>query len=115
MKYMLMIYADESKMSAMRESDAGAFMQAYGVYTQALVDAGVMRAADRLRPVADATSVRVRHGRTEVIHGPYADTLEQLGGYYLIEAPDLDVALSWAARCPSAPIGTIEVRPVWEM
>jgi hypothetical protein len=75
----------------------------------------VLQGSNRLRPVADATSVRVRNGKTEVLNGPYAETREQLGGYYLIDVPDLDAALSWAARCPSSSIGTIEVRPIWAM
>ena len=72
-------------------------------------------AGERLRPVTDATSVRVRNGKSEVLNGPYADTQEQLGGYYVIDVPDLDAALVWAARCPSSVYGTIEVRPIWEM
>ncbi|MDE2298295.1 MAG: YciI family protein, partial [Burkholderiales bacterium] len=74
-----------------------------------------LQAGERLRPSSDATSVRVRHGKTEVLNGPYAETREQLGGYYLIDVPDLDAALAWAARCPSAGHGTIEVRPIWAM
>ena len=70
---------------------------------------------NRLRPTAEATTVRVKGGKTEVLDGPYADTKEQLGGYYMIDVPDLDAALSWAARCPSASNGTIEVRPIWPM
>jgi len=74
-----------------------------------------MQGAERLRPSTDATSVRVRAGKTEVLNGPYAETREQLGGFYLIDVPDLDAALSWAARCPTSSYGTIEVRPIWEM
>ena len=68
-----------------------------------------------LQPTRTATSVRVGDGKTNVIDGPYADTKEQLGGYYMIEAPDIDAAIAWAARCPGAGTGTVEVRPVWEM
>ena len=67
------------------------------------------------RGTGDATSVRIRGGKTELLNGPYADTREQLGGYFMVDVPDLDAALHWAARCPSAPHGTIEVRPVWAM
>jgi len=81
----------------------------------ALVKAGAMQGGQRLRPASDATSVRVRGGKTEVLNGPYAETREQLGGYYVIDVPDLDAALSWAARCPSSSYGTIEVRPIWAM
>lgn len=74
-----------------------------------------MRGGNRLRPTAAATTVRVRDGKTEVLNGPYAETREQLGGYFLIEVPDLDAALTWAARCPGAAYGSIEVRPIWTM
>ena len=77
--------------------------------------AGVVLGGNRLRPTSEATTVRVKGGKTEVLDGPYADTKEQLGGYYLIDVPDLDAALSWAARCPTAANGTIEVRAIWPM
>ena len=115
MKYLLMIYASETAENAMPPAEMGAIMQAYGAYTDALVKAGVLQAGERWRPVTDATSVRVRNGKSEVLNGPYADTQEQLGGYYVIDVPDLDAALVWAARCPSSVYGTIEVRPIWEM
>lgn len=114
MKYLLQIFADETVENAIPEDQMGAMMEAFGAYTEALAKAGALLAGERLRPVSDATSVRVRDGKTEVLDGPFAETREQLGGYYLIEAPDLDAALAWAARCPSASYGTIEVRPVWE-
>lgn len=115
MKYLLMIYADEAAEARMTEADNAAEMAAYGAYAGAMVEAGVMVGGERLRPTTDATCVRLRNGQTELLNGPYADTREQLGGYFMIEVPDLDAALHWAARCPSAPHGTIEVRPVWEM
>ena len=115
MKYLLMIYASESDENAMSPDDTGKLMQAYGAYTEALVKAGAMQAGERLRPSSDATSVRVRQGKTEVLNGPYAETREQLGGYYLIDVADLDAALSWAARCPGSSHGTVEVRPIWAM
>ena len=115
MKYLLTIYTSESDEQKMPPEEIGKIIQAYGAYTDALIKAGVMQAAERLRPSTDATSVRVRSGKTEVLNGPYAETREQLGGYYLIDGPDLDAALSWAARCPSSSHGTIEVRPIWEM
>lgn len=115
MKYLLTIYASEAAESKMPPEEVGKNIQAYGAYTDALIKAGVMQGAERLRPSTDATSVRVRAGKTEVLNGPYAETREQLGGYYLIDVPDLDAALSWAARCPSSSYGTIEVRPIWEM
>ena len=113
MEYMLLIYSDASRFETMSASQKSEGLAAYGAYTEALQKAGVMRGGDRLRPVDAATTVRVQSGKTEVLNGPYAETREQLGGYYLIEAPDLDAALSWAARCPGASHGIVEVRPVW--
>ena len=115
MKYMLMIFSSEAEENAMKPADIQGIMQAYGAYTEALAKAGALKEGERLRPIADATTVRVRGGKTEVLNGPYAETREQLGGYYVIDVPDLDAALSWAARCPSSSYGTIEVRPIWEM
>jgi hypothetical protein len=88
---------------------------AYAAYTQAMQRAGVVRGGERLRPTSEATTVRVNGGKTQVLDGPYAETKEQLGGFYLIEVPDLDAALSWAAKCPGASTGTMEVRPIWSM
>ena len=115
MRYLLNIYASEAQEDAMSPEATGQLMQAYGAYTEALVKAGVLQGAERLRPSTDAASVRVRNAKTEVLNGPYAETREQLGGYYLIDVADLDAALSWAARCPTSSYGTIEVRPIWEM
>ena len=115
MRYLLMIHVSESVENAMPAEETAKILQAYGAYTEALSKSGAMLGAERLRRVADATSVRVRNGKTEVLNGPYAETREQLGGFYLIDVPDLDAALSWAARIPSAALGTIEVRPVWTM
>jgi len=113
MQYMLMIYSNEAALQAAKPADMQQMMAAYGAYTEAMKKAGVLVAADRLQPTATATTVRLANGKTEVLNGPYADTREQLGGYYLIEAPDLDAAIAWAARCPGASHGTMEVRPVW--
>jgi len=115
MKYLVMIYANEADEAKMTPADIGPILQAYGAYTEALTKSGVLLGKNRLRPSSEATSVRVKGGKTEVLNGPYAETREQLGGYYLIDVPDLDAALSWAARCPSSSVGTIEVRPIWEM
>ena len=115
MKYLLSIYASEAEENQMSPGAMGEVMQAYGAYTEALVKAGALQAGERLRPSTDATSVRVRGGKTEVLNGPYAETREQLGGYYVIDVADLDAALSWAARCPTSSYGTIEVRPIWAM
>ncbi len=87
----------------------------YMGYTEAMIKAGAFVGGDRLERSGTATTARVRDGKTQVLDGPYADTKEQLGGYYLIEAPNLDAALSWAARCPGAATGVMEVRPVVSM
>jgi hypothetical protein len=115
MKYMLLIYGNEAGMLAASKETAGQMLAAYGAYTEAMKKAGVHVGSNRLRPTASGTTVRVANGKTEVLDGPYAETKEQLGGYYMIDVPDLDAALSWAARCPGASHGTIEVRPIWEM
>jgi hypothetical protein len=85
---------------------------AWGAYTRALIDAGVMRGGNALAPAHAATTLRLRDGRRDLQDGPYAETKEQLGGYYVIEAPDLDAALDWAARNPAAASGAVEVRPI---
>ena len=115
MQYLLLIYGNEAAMTTASEADTGQILAAYGAYTEAMVQAGVMVGANRLRPTSVATTVRSTGGKSQVLDGPYAETKEQLGGYYLIEVPDLDTALSWAERCPGASYGAIEVRPIWAM
>lgn len=115
MQYLLLLHADESGFTRMTPEQQKQGMAAYMAYTDALVKAGVYKGSNRLQFVSTATTVRVVDGKTQVLDGPYADSKEQLGGYYLIEAPDLDAALSWAARCPGASHGIIEVRPIWDM
>jgi hypothetical protein len=115
MQYLLMIYNNEAGMLAASKEMVGQMSAAYAAYMEAMTKAGVIRGGERLRPTSDATTVRVNDGKTQVLDGPYAETKEQLGGYFLIDVPDLDAALSWAARCPSAATGTIEVRPIWPM
>ena len=115
MKYMLLIYGNEGGMQSASKQQADQTLAAYGAYTQAMQKAGVLAAGDRLRPSSAASTVRVVDGKTKVLDGPYADTKEQLGGFYMIDVPALDTALSWAARCPGASYGTLEVRPIWQM
>ena len=115
MQYLLMIYGNEAGMQAASKDQVTQMSAAYAAYTEALKGAGVIRGGERLRPTSEATTVRVKNGKTEVLDGPYADTKEQLGGFYMIDAPDLDAALAWAAKCPGASTGTMEVRPVWPM
>jgi hypothetical protein len=85
----------------------------YAAYNDALIKAGVMRGGERLRPAASARRVRVRDRKAVVLNGPYADTQEQLGGFYIIEVPTIEEAVEWAGKCPAAQFGTIEVRPIW--
>ena len=115
MKYMLLIYQNEAAMQSARQADIGQIMAAYGAYTEALKKAGVIVAGNPLEPSTSATTVRVANGKTNVLNGPYAETKEQLGGYYLIDVPDLDAALAWAARCPGASHGAMEVRALRAM
>jgi hypothetical protein len=115
MQYMLLIYAQEAGFQNFTEAQASNAAAAYNAYTEALRKAGLLLSSNRLKPIATATTVRATDGKTEVLNGPYADTKEQLGGYYLIDVADLDAALSWAARCPGASHGTVEIRPVWTM
>ena len=112
MQYLLLIYDDEKKMNAMPEAEQKAFFGAYFEFTDSIKKSGHYKAGDALQPVSTATSVRVRDGKTLSTDGPFAETREQLGGYYLVEAKDLDEAVAIAARIPSARTGTIEVRPV---
>jgi hypothetical protein len=113
MQYAILVYETPAELSA-REDPArvGPYWAAYTAYSQALAGAGVAAGGAGLQPPAAATTVRLRGGQTHVQDGPYADTKEQLGGLFLIEAPDLDAALAWAARCPAAATGSVEVRPV---
>ena len=115
MQYLLAIYGDERAVESMPRDQVTEMINAYMAFTQALRDANVWVASNRLRPTSAATSVRVADGGTQLLDGPFAETKEQLGGYYLIDVPDLDAALSWAARCPGARYGTVEVRPIWVM
>jgi hypothetical protein len=115
MQYLLLIYGNEAGMQSASKGDIEKMVAAYGAYTEALKKAGVLAGANRLQPTSAASTVRVTDGKSKVLDGPYAETKEQLAGYYMIDVPDLDAALSWAARCPGASFGAIEVRPVWTM
>jgi hypothetical protein len=112
MKYTILIYESESDFSARTDrARKDAYWGSYRAYTQALTEAGIMVGGAALEPPPLATTVRQRDGKRQVQDGPYAETKEQLGGYVVIEVPDLDTALDWAARCPAAAAGTVEVRP----
>ena len=115
MQYVLLLYSNEAGWSRLTEAEQKQGVAAYTAYTEALKKADVLKGLNRLQGSATATTVRIADGKSQVLDGPYADSKEQLGGYYLIEVPDLDAALSWAARCPGASHGIVEVRPIWAM
>ncbi len=112
MQFLILIHGDEKVVAALPVDQQGMSPE-YAAYNEAMAKAGVLLGGERLRPTTEARSLKVRGGRTEVLDGPYAETREQLGGYYLIEAPDMDEAVKWAARCPAVAYGTVEVRPIW--
>jgi hypothetical protein len=114
MKYLLTIYNDESGWSEVTPEQSGQIMAAYEAFGRAATEAGVMLGGEGLQPTSTATTVRVRDGETVTSDGPFAETREQLGGYYLLDCRDLDEAIGWAARIPGAQQGSIEVRPVMD-
>jgi hypothetical protein len=114
MQYMLLIYGDEKAWSNMSEAEVQKVYQAYMDYSKELAASGALLGGSELAPVATATTVRVRNGKVLTTDGPFAETKEQLGGYYLIDVPHLDEAIKWAAKIPSALNGSIEIRPQTE-
>ena len=112
MNYLLLIYANEAEIMGLGETALKKVVGEYTDFTKSIVQAGNFKAGDRLKPVSSASTVRIRNGKTTITDGPFAETREQLGGYYLIEAKDLDEATAIAARIPGARFGSIEVRPV---
>ena len=112
MQYMLLIYSDEKAQAGMTQDDMQKEMAAYGEYTAALAAAKATLGGAALHPVSTASTVRVRNGKTATTDGPFAETKEHFGGYYIIDVPNLDEAIKWAARCPGAKNGSVEVRPV---
>jgi len=116
MQYLLTLYVDESGWTKLSKAEQEQGAAAYMAYTEALKKAGVWKGSNRLQPIATATTVRKgTNGKPQVLDGPFADSKEQLAGYYLIEAADMDAALSWASRCPAVGHGVVEVRPIWSM
>jgi hypothetical protein len=113
MQYLLMIYANEAEYAKIDPSTLQKVYEEYGAFTQGIVQSGNFKAGDRLQPTTTATTVRIRDGKTLTTDGPFAETREQLGGYYLVEAKDLDTALAIAAKIPGARFGSLEVRPIW--
>ena len=114
MRYLLLIYGDEGRWPEMSEADQAAQLGKWEAYTKAITDEGIIRGGDALQPTAAATTVRVRDGETQVTDGPFAETREQLGGYYMIECQTLDQAIDAARRIPSVDTGSVEVRPIME-
>lgn len=114
MQYLLLIYDDEARWQNLPAAELEKMYADYGRLSQSLEAAGAMRGGAELQPVASASTVRVRKGKVLTTDGPFAETKEQLGGFYLIDVPDLDAALKWAAQIPSADGGAIEVRPLVE-
>jgi len=115
MQYILMLYVNEGGWGKLTKAEQEQGVAAYMAYSEALTKAGVLKGSNRLQPSSAATTVRLANGKSQVLDGPYAETKEQLGGYFMIDVPDLDAALSWAARCPAAGHGVVEVRPIWSM
>jgi hypothetical protein len=115
MHYLLLIYENEKVTQSLTQAELGTMMADYNAFTQAVKASGQLVNGNRLHDVAKATTVRIRDGKTQITDGPFAETREQLGGYYLIEAKNLDEATALAAKIPAAKSGSIEIRPVWEM
>jgi hypothetical protein len=115
MQYLLALYLDESAWGTMTPEQQQQGSAAYAAYTEALTKAGVYKGGNRLRPSASATTIRTTSGKSQVLDGPFADTKEQLAGYYLIDVADLDAAMLWAGRCPASQHGIVEVRAIWAM
>jgi hypothetical protein len=123
MKYLLLMYADEAVVSgaskedfqaaAARQPGLSGLAKTWADFAQEIAASGVLIANSGLAPVANATTVRVRQGKTLITDGPFAETHEQLGGYFLVECEDLDEAIRWAERIPTAKYGSVEVRPLW--
>ncbi len=115
MRYLLMICADENAIGALSPAEGSAMLAEYEKFGEEMGRRGVLQSGARLRPTTDATTVRVRDGEVLLADGPFAETKEQVGGYYLVDCKDLDEAVEVASKIPAAHNGTIEVRPIWEM
>jgi hypothetical protein len=115
MQYLLLLHINDSGWNDLTPVQKEQGMAAYRAYTEALKKSGALVGSNRLKLSSTATTVRTNNGKTQVLDGPYSDSKEQLGGYYLIDVADLDAAISWAARCPAANHGIVEVRQIWQM
>lgn len=114
MRYILLIYGNENPNPAPSEAEMNAEMNAYNAFTQEVSERGVLLAGDALHPTTAATTVRVRNSKVLTTDGPFAETKEQLGGFYMVQCKNLDEAIEWAAKIPGAQRGSIEIRPVME-
>ncbi|MGH9287604.1 MAG: YciI family protein [Acidimicrobiales bacterium] len=115
MRYMLMICTDENVIGALSPEEGSAMLAEYGAFSEEMGRRGLVQGRERLRPTTDATTVQVRDGEVLVADGPFAETKEQVGGYYIVDCKDLDEAVEVASKIPGARHGSIEVRPIWEM
>ena len=115
MRYILLIANDEHSYLARSQQEAGETLAAYGKWAEEVGARGMLQGGERLRPTTDATTVQVRNGEVLTSDGPFAETKEQSGGYFLVDCKNIDEAIDLAAKLPGAKDGTIEVRPIWEM
>jgi hypothetical protein len=115
MKYMLLDYVQEEGWPKLTKDEQAHWLGAYRAYMEAMTNAGVLKSSAGLQPTSAATTVRMANGKSQVLDGPYADSKEQLGGFHIIDVPDLDAAISWAARSPTSMHGVVEVRPIRDM
>jgi hypothetical protein len=115
MQYLLILYVNEAGWPELTPAQQEEGTAAYMAYSEALRKAGALVASNRLRPSSSATTIRTAGGKPQVLDGPYAESREQIGGYFIIEAPDHDAAMAWAARCPTVDHGVVEVREIWPM
>ncbi len=115
MRYALLISTDETAVQALSPEEGSAMLSEYGSFSEEMGRRGVLQGGERLRPTTDATTVRVRDGEVLTSDGPFAETKEQIGGFYLVDCKDLDEAIEVASKIPGARVGSIEVRPIWEM
>lgn len=114
MQYLLLLHVDEAGWGRLTPDEQAQGLAGYEAFNRALGDAGALVVANRLAPSGGARTVRTKGGRAVVMDGPFAETKEQVGGFYLIEAPDLEAATAWAARCPASGHGAVEVRPLFQ-
>lgn len=115
MRYALLICVEEKWLAGLNEEEGSAMLARYGQWMQEMNERGLLQGGERLRPTTDATTVRVRDGEVLTSDGPFAETKEQVGGYFVVDCKDLDEAIEVAAKIPASDYGSIEVRPIWEM